>query len=98
MPVVNRSSPPLSQGVGSSSSLTCTHRMGLAEPDLPAFSLMSRPGIWTRSPTVSATTGLYGSYKGPVKGGRRVDRRIDRLAGAYKGPWAFVPQRRLTGL
>ena len=66
IPVVKSSSPPLSHGVGSSSSLTCTQRMGLPEPALPAASRISRPGMWSRSPTVRATPGLYGSYKAAV--------------------------------
>ena len=51
IPVVSRSSPPESHGVGSSSSEMCTQRIGRSAPSAPAPS--SRPQSPTRLPTVS---------------------------------------------
>src|SRR6185295_6780953 len=51
IPVVRSSSPPESQGVGSSSSEMCTQRIGRSAPSVPAAS--SRPQSLTRLPTVS---------------------------------------------
>src|SRR5215212_1786178 len=56
MLVVRSSSPPDSQGVGSSSSEMCTHRIGRSAPSPPAIS--SRPQSETRLATVSIVTAL----------------------------------------
>src|SRR5688500_14236890 len=51
MPVVSRSSPPDSHGVGSGSSEMCTQRTGASAPSSPAAS--SSPVSATRARTVS---------------------------------------------
>src|SRR3954470_12426955 len=50
-PVVSRSSPPDSHGVGSRSSVMCTHRTGTSAPSSPAVRL--RPMSWMSDRTVS---------------------------------------------
>ena len=52
-PVVIRSSPPSSHGVGSGSSETWTQRIGLSRPSAPAASSSPRPGRSAISRTVS---------------------------------------------
>src|SRR3954452_23761384 len=56
IPVVSRSSPPESHGVGSSSSEMCTQRIGRSAPSVPEIS--SRPESETRLPTVSIAAPL----------------------------------------
>src|SRR5215216_7194645 len=70
MPVVSSSSPPESQGVGSSSSEMWTHRIGCPAPSAPATS--SRPHSLTRLPTVSIRgSRRLGHLRSPVRPPRR---------------------------
>ena len=62
MPVVRISSPPLSHGVGSSSSDAWTHLMGRVACEPPARSFNGIPGIAVMSLTVTAMDRLYGTY------------------------------------
>src|SRR5947208_12360514 len=64
MPIVRSSSPPFSQGLGSASSDTWTHRIALPNEAWPATGRTSRPGVLSRSAMVSGTHELYDSYKG----------------------------------
>ena len=60
IPVVSSSSPPFSHGVGSSSSLTWTHRIGLSVSPSPATRRSAIPGIARMSRTVTAMADCTG--------------------------------------
>src|SRR5918999_192191 len=82
IPVVRSSSPPLSHGVGSSSSLTWTHRTVRSRPSWPPTIFRARPGSRRMSPIRTVTARLYGSYKS-LAGPEGLGRSVQSHRGAF---------------
>ena len=103
IPVVRSSSPPRSHGVGSSSSLTWTQRIGRRLSASPATRRSAMPGISRMSRTTTAIARLYGPYSSDAAGradlatacGRFVQTVAAASHGSERGAGSLNPRHSL---
>ena len=94
IPVESNSSPPFSHGVGSSNSLTWTHRIGLPVSPSPATRRSAIPGIARMSRTITAMRGIVRVVQVDAD---LDDHRALRMDGSYNPAVRLGQPRRWRG-